>query len=45
VVPLAPPLGAFGAPVGAPTVLIWETAALGGGERKKKKIGAPWAAP
>ena len=26
---------AFGAPVGAPTVPIWETAAFGGGERTR----------
>ena len=45
VAPWVPPLGAFGATVGAPTALIWETAAFSGGERKKeKKIGAPWGA-
>ena len=29
--PTAPPLGVFGAPVGAHTALIWETAGFGGG--------------
>ena len=34
VAPWAPPLGAFGAPVGAPAAHIRETAAFGGGERR-----------
>ena len=38
VAPLAPPLGAFGAPVGAPAAPIWVTAAFGCGERKDTKI-------
>ena len=46
--PPAPPLGAFGAPVGVPAVPIWETAAFGGGERSNKlkliwgTTGAPY---
>ena len=44
VAPAAPPLGAIGAPVGAPAAPIWEIAAFGGGERRmKKKFGAPGA--
>ena len=35
--PLAPPMGALGAPIGAPAAPIWETAASGGGERRRKK--------
>ena len=31
--------GAFGATVGVPLAPIWETAANGGGERKRKKLG------
>ena len=38
VAPLAPPLGDFGAPVGALMAPIWETAAFGTDERKVKKI-------
>ena len=43
-----PPSAGFSSPSGgvALPVLIWETAAEGGGERKNgKKIGAPWAPP
>ena len=36
VAPSVPPLGAAGAPDGAPMAPIWKNAALGGGERKKK---------
>jgi len=37
VAPPAPPLGAFGALVGAPAAPIWVTAAFGGGETSNEK--------